>query len=66
MESSGGSTLLRDTPGSETDDRLVSSGVCVMMVDIREQNTLPAASQQWIMHVIEILRRFVMTQFVYK
>ncbi|KAL9976430.1 hypothetical protein ACROYT_G013730 [Oculina patagonica] len=57
VESSGGSTLLRDTPGSEADDSLVSSGVCVMMVDIKEQNTLPAASQHWILHVMETLRR---------
>lgn len=63
MESSGGSTLLRDSSGSETADdcsQFVSSGVCVMMMDIKEQNTLPAASQHWILHVMETLRRLVM------
>lgn len=60
VESSGGRTLLRDAPGSETDDCLVSPGVCVMMVDIKEQNTLPTASQHWILHVVETLKRFVM------
>ncbi|KAJ7381508.1 hypothetical protein OS493_001656 [Desmophyllum pertusum] len=57
VESSGGSTLLRDAPGSETDECLVSRDVCVMMMDIKEQNKLPAASQQWILHVMEALKR---------
>lgn len=64
VESSGGSALLRDSPGSETADdcsmQFVSSGVCVMMMDIKEQNTLPAASQHWVLHVMETLRRLVM------
>lgn len=57
MESSGGITLLRDNPGSENDDFLVSGNVCVMMVDTKDQSTL--TSQQWILHVTETLRRLV-------
>lgn len=64
VESSGGHTLLRDAPGSETDDCLVAPGVCVMMVDIKEQNALPPASQQWISHIMETLKRLVMGQVV--
>ena len=66
VESSGGHTLLRDVPGSETDDCLVTPGVCVMMVDIKEQNTLPPAPQQWILHIMETLKRLVMGQAVSK
>ena len=66
VESSGGSTLLRDAPGSETDECLVSRDVCVMMMDIKEQNKLPAASQQWILHVMEALKRFVLIQCIYQ
>lgn len=66
VESSGGHTLLRDAPGSETDDCLVAPGVCVMMVDIKEQNASPSASQQWISHVTETLKRLVMGQVVSK
>ena len=62
VESSGGHTLLRDAPESETDDCLVTPGVCVMMVDIKEQNTLPPASQQWILHIMETLKRLVMAR----
>ncbi|XP_022800077.1 nibrin-like isoform X2 [Stylophora pistillata] len=57
VESSGGITLLRDNPGSENNEFLVSRNVCVMMVDTKDQNTLPVASQQWISHVTETLRR---------
>lgn len=64
VESSGGHTLLRDDPGSEVDDCLVTPGVCVMMVDIKEQNTLPPASKQWIWHIMETLKRLVMGQVV--
>lgn len=66
VESSGGHTLLRDAPGSETDDCLVAPGVSVMMVDIKEQNALPPASQQWISHIMETLKRLVMGQVVSK
>ena len=59
MESSGGITLLRDNPESENDDFLVSGNVCVMMVDTKDQSTLPVTSQQWILHVTETLRRLV-------
>ena len=59
MESSGGITLLRDNPGSGNDDFLVSGNVCVMMVDTKDQSTLPVTSQQWILHVTETLRRLV-------
>lgn len=57
MKSSGGIALLRDTPGSESDDGLVSKDVCVMMIDSKEQNALPAECQQWVLHVMETLRR---------
>ena len=60
MKSSGGSVLLRDTPGSESDDGLVSKDVCVMMIDSKEQNALPADSQRWVVRVTETLRRFVL------
>ena len=66
VESSGGHTLLRDVPGSETDDCVVTPGVCVMMMDIKEQNTLPPAPQQWILHIMETLKRLVMGQAVSK
>ena len=66
VESSGGRTLLRDVPGSGTDDCLVSPGVCVMMVDIKEQNTLPLASQQSILDIVETLKRLVIGQVVSK
>ena len=59
MESSGGIALLRDDPGSGNDDFLVSGNVCVMMVDTKDQSTLPVTSQQWILHVTETLRRLV-------
>ena len=64
VESSGGHTLLRDASGSETDDFLVAPGVCVMMMDIKEQNTLPPVSQQWIVHIMETLKRLVIEQVV--
>lgn len=57
--SSGGIVLLRDIPGSESDDGLVSKDVCVMMMDSKEQNSLPTESQKWVLHVVEALRRFV-------
>ena len=59
MESSGGIALLRDDPGSGNDDFLVSGNVCVMMVDTKDQSTLPVTSQHWILHVTETLRRLV-------
>lgn len=55
--SSGGIVLLRDVPGSESDDGLVSKDVCVMMMDSKEQNSLPTESQKWVLHVVEALRR---------
>lgn len=64
VEASGGSTLLRDVPGSESDDGLVSKDVCIMMMDSKEQSTLPAESQQWIVHVTETLRRFVLVNWL--
>ena len=60
VESSGGSVLLRDTPGSQTDNSLVSKDTCVMMMDSKEQNAIPTDSQKWVLHVMETLRRFVL------
>lgn len=61
MESSGGVALLKDTPGSESDSGLVSKDVFVMMMDNKEQKSLPAESLQWVLHVTETLKRFVLT-----
>ena len=66
MESSGGAALLKDTPGSESDSGLVSKDVCVMMMDNKEQKLLPAESLQWVLHVTEALRRFVLISLLPK
>lgn len=60
MESSGGVASLKDAPGSESDSGLVSKDVCVMMMDNKEQKSLPAESLQWVLHVTETLKRFVL------
>ena len=60
MESSGGVASLKDTPGSESDSGLVSKDVCVMTMDNKEQKSLPAESLQWVLHVTETLKRFVL------
>ena len=57
IELSGGKTVLRDTPESETGIDLVSSEVCVVMVDAKEHKSLPTTCQQWITRVMETLRR---------
>lgn len=61
MESSGGVAFLKDTPGSESDSGLVSKDVCVMMMDNKEQKSLQAESLQWVLHVTETLKRFVLS-----
>jgi len=60
VESSGGVASLKDTPGSESDSGLVSKDVCVMMMGNKEQKSLPAESLQWVLHVTETLKRFVL------
>ncbi|XP_067054438.1 nibrin-like [Acropora muricata] len=57
VESSGGVASLKDAPGSESDSGLVSKDVCVMMMDNKEQKSLPAESLQWVLHVTETLKR---------
>lgn len=65
IKSSGGSAVLKDTPGSESDGGLVARDVCVMMMDSKEQNALPSESQQWVLHVMETLRRFVLVKLIH-